>query len=142
MKHFSTSMTDPGLSYIVSTVASWFTRTTCSVGNLRTLNVLLGCIFFPWICRRIIRNLNRDRPDVARESTQEAFVTTTFPPVFFFSLLYYTDVSSLCSVLLCYALGQERRYTSSAIVSRQVRDGWTVPAEISRVTLDTRRRRD
>jgi hypothetical protein len=47
----------------------------------------------------------------------EAIVASTFPLVFFFSLLYYTDVASLCSVLLCYSLGRDKKYLASAVVS-------------------------
>jgi alpha-1,2-glucosyltransferase len=47
----------------------------------------------------------------------EAIVASTFPLIFFFSLLYYTDVASLCSVLLCYSLGREKKYLASSIVS-------------------------
>ena len=41
----------------------------------------------------------------------------TFPLLFFFSFLYYTDVGAVLCVLLGYALALGRHYTSSAIVS-------------------------
>jgi hypothetical protein len=52
-----------------------------------------------------------------RSLIPEAIVASTFPLVFFFSLLYYTDVASLCSVLLCFSLGRERKYLASSTVS-------------------------
>lgn len=117
-------------SYIASATMSWLTRTSCTVGKLRLLNVLLGCVFFPWVCKRIMTGLARehlfwtDKPE--RRSSKvtnlrtlipEAIIASTFPLVFFFSLLYYTDVASLCSVLLCYSLGRDKKYLASAVVS-------------------------
>lgn len=109
---------------------SWLTRTSCTVGKLRLLNVLLGCVFFPWVCKRIMSGLARQHlfwtGKPARQASNvvkihtlipEAIVASTFPLVFFFSLLYYTDVASLSSVLLCYSLGRDKKYLASAVVS-------------------------
>lgn len=61
----------------------------------------------------------RHTPSVVnlRALIPEAIVASTFPLVFFFSLLYYTDVASLGSVLLCYSLGRDKKYLASAVVS-------------------------
>jgi hypothetical protein len=98
--------------------------------NIMADQVLLGCVFFPWVCKRIMTGLAREylfwkgKPE--RRSSKvmnlrtlipEAIVASTFPLVFFFSLLYYTDVASLGSVLLCYSLGREKKYLASSIVS-------------------------
>lgn len=122
--HFSYSY-----SYIVSASISWLTRTSCTVGKLRLLNVLLGCVSFPWVCKRIMTGLAcehllwKGKPERRaskainlRTLIPEAIVASTFPLVFFFSLLYYTDVASLCSVLLCYSLGREEKYLASSMV--------------------------
>lgn len=48
---------------------------------------------------------------------KEAVGISSFPLVYFFAFLYYTDVASTVAVLLCYRQALNRRYVSSALVS-------------------------
>ena len=138
---------DSGYRYLLNTLIAWVTRTTCSVPNLRLLNVILGSVGLPYLVRIILQTQNRSRvrghlgppssssssssstkPESDIHSTTtttttdqtktESYVITTFPLIFFFSLLYYTDIASLCSVLGCFALGLRGEWGWSSAVSR------------------------
>ena len=51
-----------------------------------------------------------------RQTFKEAICLASFPLVYFFGFLYYTDVASLTMVLLCYRQALLKRYSSSASV--------------------------
>ena len=144
---FTNDRFNSGYRYLLNTLIAWITRTTCSVPNLRLLNVILGSVGFPYLIRIILQTQSRSRPrgDLGQprqssssakslssskpksdihttitddETKTESYVITTFPLIFFFSLLYYTDIASLCSVLGCFALGLRGEWGWSSAVSR------------------------
>ncbi|KAK6435303.1 glucosyltransferase [Oleoguttula sp. CCFEE 5521] len=90
--------TPPGLyfiSYLLKPVLG------CSTTSLRAIN-LLCTLALAWILQRIYarRLLRRDSTGSQRLATHSALNTVLFPPLFFFSALYYTDISSTLAVAL------------------------------------------
>jgi alpha-1,2-glucosyltransferase len=49
--------------------------------------------------------------------SSEAFTISTFPLIFFFGNLYYTDVASVAGVLGCLALAKKGMFWTSSLVS-------------------------
>ncbi|KAG4025292.1 hypothetical protein MFRU_061g00110 [Monilinia fructicola] len=102
--------TPPGLywwSHFLSIVSGF---TTCNPHFLRITNViaLTSIIMLAWKCRTlIIRAGVEHRRDltprlISADSLHTAVNIALFPPLFFFSGLYYTDVLSTCVVLYLY----------------------------------------
>ncbi|KAK6596619.1 DIE2/ALG10 family protein [Botrytis cinerea] len=102
--------TPPGLywwSHFLSIVSGF---TTCNAHFLRTTNViaLIYIMMLAWKCRNlIIRAGVENRTDqvpklISADSLHTAANIALFPPLFFFSGLYYTDVLSTCVVLYLY----------------------------------------
>jgi len=85
------------IRYIISKIISIVTKST-STTSLRFSN-LIAIWFILWISYRILNN--RGPAILKRSSIQlhTAFNIVLFPPLFFFSALYYTDVVSVASVL-------------------------------------------
>lgn len=90
-------------------------RAHCSVTFLRSLNAMVNCVAIPIVVRGIQRLLREqysgidDRPASKRDgkslkaySDHTSLNISLFPVSFFFSALYYTDVISTFSVLVCY----------------------------------------
>ncbi|KAL1797465.1 hypothetical protein ACET3X_004071 [Alternaria dauci] len=111
--------TPPGL-YLISKLSKPFLG--CETSSLRILNAEALCVIMimSYGILRLLRkrntpskSLHRDedmpgRDPVARESTfmvdvHSALNVALFPPLFFFSALYYTDVMSTLSVLFAYS---------------------------------------
>jgi len=99
--------TPPGL-YVLSTVIGNLAGVrSCDVHVLRYLNTVFITFLMAYAgaCRaRIFDVLNRNW-----ELTHTALNIALFPPLFFFSGLYYTDVLSTCAVLLMYRLWLEKK---------------------------------
>lgn len=73
----------------------------CSVNNLRLVNVLFsGCNFMIiWAMLKSKLAVNRDSGG-SLEILLQAIAVSLFPPFFFFSFFYYTDVGSMFTILL------------------------------------------
>ncbi|QSZ32577.1 hypothetical protein DSL72_002155 [Monilinia vaccinii-corymbosi] len=108
--------TPPGLywwSHFLSIVSGF---TTCNEHFLRITNViaLTSIMMLAWKCRTlIVRAGVEDRRDQtprlrSADSLHTAVNIALFPPLFFFSGLYYTDVLSTCVVLYLYKQFLER----------------------------------
>ncbi|KAG9243448.1 DIE2/ALG10 family-domain-containing protein [Calycina marina] len=98
--------TPPGL-YIFSTIFCNLARIrSCTVSTLRHFNTLSLVFLFQYAitCRARLQKLLI--PDA--NGLHIAFNLALFPPLFFFSGLYYTDVLSTCVVLRMYRLFLER----------------------------------
>ncbi|KAF7936726.1 hypothetical protein BELL_0829g00040 [Botrytis elliptica] len=102
--------TPPGLywsSHFLSIVSGF---TTCNVHFLRTTNViaLTSIMMLAWKCRNLIIRAGVENPTDQVPELRSADLLHTaanialFPPLFFFSGLYYTDVLSTCVVLYLY----------------------------------------
>ncbi|KAI9732586.1 MAG: glucosyltransferase [Cirrosporium novae-zelandiae] len=100
--------TPPGL-YIVSYILLGPLRLVpdLAIGPLalRFTNILALTVFLPYILEQILV-LNGTKKSASGKSSFEIAHTILniclFPPIFFFSALYYTDILSACSVLYSY----------------------------------------
>jgi alpha-1,2-glucosyltransferase len=114
--------TPPGL-YLVAWAFSLITG-SCSTSALRALNVGALCLIFfqvydisRCINRRRVPRRNQGVTPSSRKSDREtswanahfALNVALFPPLFFFSGLFYTDVMSTLFVLLSYGAFLKRR---------------------------------
>ncbi|CAD6572579.1 MAG: glucosyltransferase [Cyphobasidiales sp. Tagirdzhanova-0007] len=108
--------TPPGL-YIPSSVLSYYLKLPlCSISALRSVNALLVAIL-PFLFADLLATIRHGpkRPAyTVRQTFKEAICLASFPLVYFFGFLYYTDVASLTMVLLCYRQALLKRYSSSA----------------------------
>ena len=89
----------------------------CDVSSLRSLNagaICLVCV----LAYDILRNVRRSSAKAIRQSedwrvtlldAHSAFNISLFPPLFFFSALYYTDVVSTLCVLQSYNVSLQSR---------------------------------
>ncbi|GAM87218.1 hypothetical protein ANO11243_052400 [Dothideomycetidae sp. 11243] len=108
--------TPPGLqSYALSTVLSWATGLS-STASLRAINAfLLPCLILIVLHMESKLKKTETALDVSSDNDAEvdqhphathqihvAFNIALFPPLFFFSALYYTDIAAVISVLLCW----------------------------------------
>jgi alpha-1,2-glucosyltransferase len=93
----------------------------CDTGSLRALNVAALCLICPisYVILRFLRTHHsvEQTPTGIRATTKESFEygstkladantalnIALFPPLFFFSALFYTDVISTLLVLVCYS---------------------------------------
>ncbi|KAF7945157.1 hypothetical protein EAE96_009936 [Botrytis aclada] len=102
--------TPPGLywwSHFLSIVSGF---TACNVHFLRITNViaLTSIMMLAWKCRNLIIRAGVETPTDqvpklrSADSLHTAANIALFPPLFFFSGLYYTDVLSTCVVLYLY----------------------------------------
>ncbi|XP_032236244.2 putative Dol-P-Glc:Glc(2)Man(9)GlcNAc(2)-PP-Dol alpha-1,2-glucosyltransferase isoform X2 [Nematostella vectensis] len=145
----------PGL-YLVSLailrVAAFFSSTelidVCSVLWLRFTNVFF-VIGNAWLLREVLIQLNlqnsrksfpnKDKKEntytedvLKTKSTITALVLSTFPVLYFFTFLYYTDSGSTCFVLLMYLMSLKQSHVAAAlsgiaaIMFRQTNVIWVV----------------
>ena len=100
------------LSYALSTLLSWLTGLS-STASLRAINgILLPSIVLLLLDTEVQLRLysldsrkssqSEDEPTFSYHQLHTAFNVALFPPLFFFSALYYTDIASLISVLVCW----------------------------------------
>ncbi|KAH9876326.1 hypothetical protein J1614_004205 [Plenodomus biglobosus] len=105
--------TPPGL-YLVSRILKPLLG--CNTSSLRVLNTLSLCALVPLSYRllRLLRARGQQNSTPSRDRVTEtdptrlldahtAFNIALFPPLFFFSALYYTDILSTLLVLCAYA---------------------------------------
>lgn len=94
----------------------------CTPSFLRSTNLLFTTILIPAIISSILHShttATGTRPfsrDVVTPSAS-ALVVSSFPLIFFFGNLYYTDVASLAGVLGAYALALHHRHRAASVVS-------------------------
>ncbi|KAF4629231.1 hypothetical protein G7Y89_g8921 [Cudoniella acicularis] len=111
--------TPPGL-YAFAVRFIWDSALGCSVYNLRLFNVfaLLMTMLYALDCRTLITGIwkrpssaykNWNSNSFSFESIHTAINIALFPPIFFFSGLFYTDVLSTCVVLRAYGLFLQRK---------------------------------
>lgn len=109
----------------------------CSTDVLRFHNVIL-CVVNFWILHQIVKiqhkhaaakdptrgkdSSNKSKDDAPTQSSPRdphllllSLNLMTFPILFFFSFLYYTDMGAVCFVLLGYWLSLANRHMSSAL---------------------------
>jgi alpha-1,2-glucosyltransferase len=78
----------------------------CDVSGVRATNVVC-MIALAWIVEKIFSQRmggGQEARSGALLSTHSALNIALLPPLFFFSALYYTDVASTLSVMLCFYL--------------------------------------
>jgi alpha-1,2-glucosyltransferase len=90
--------TFPGM-YLTSAIASKISTQPCGVVQLRALNFVFGALTLVVLYRLIRRGEPREQVAAAR-----ALSVALYPPHFFFSFLFYTDVGSAFWVLLAVDL--------------------------------------
>lgn len=108
-------ITTPPALYVIAAAGAVLTRAFskqfCSIHQLRLSNchALLLTFYYAHSCRRhIVKKWARNRDLLDVDALHTAFNITLFPPLFFFSGLFYTDVLSICCVLVSYKLYLER----------------------------------
>lgn len=74
-------------------------------------------VFFTLACFQVLHSLSKLIH--GRSSLLSSLSLSTYPLLFFFSLLYYTDNGSTLSVLLGYWLALKRHNLLAALVSRE-----------------------
>ncbi len=104
--------------YLLSKAILWITRLPCNTTTLRLSLLPLTLGVLPWLLSSILCSLAA-HPSARRQggpTSLQAWTITTFPLVFFFTLLYYTDVPSLVAVLGCYAAALKGNHVAAALV--------------------------
>ncbi|KAG8905101.1 glucosyltransferase [Tulasnella sp. 403] len=91
--------TPPGL-YFVSLFLMKAFLLPCTLPILRLTNVLLLAVLPPLLDRVIAQVRVDDRARPWLEPSTEALIVSSFPVLWFFGFLYYTDVASLVGVVL------------------------------------------
>ena len=75
----------------------------CSLGSLRALNVVGVVLLFVLLRQAFLKKATAEGVKHARLFEHASLNVTLFPPLFFFSALYYTDVWSTLLVVTFYA---------------------------------------
>ncbi|RKF59492.1 Dol-P-Glc:Glc-PP-Dol alpha-1,2-glucosyltransferase [Erysiphe neolycopersici] len=99
--------TPPGLYILASfkvLIFQKFRKISCDVHTLRSLNGVALLITFLYAC-----NCRLQITQSCKDVIHTAFNIALFPPLFFFSGLFYTDVISVCFVLIAYKLVLDRK---------------------------------
>ncbi|OCL03596.1 glycosyltransferase family 59 protein [Glonium stellatum] len=124
--------TPPGL-YLISYVVFWLTG-RCDIYAIRALNVFGVCLIV-WESFDILlalRRANRSKTNEEDKSQEDSWQLTLldahkavniglFPPLFFFSALYYTDVVSTWYVLKGYKHFLQSQQPNSSLLGPGVR---------------------
>ncbi|KAK9893677.1 glycosyltransferase family 59 protein [Cystobasidium minutum MCA 4210] len=134
--------TPPGLYIPSSILGRYVTKAAVSVPALRFVNlVLLFCL--PQLVADLLCLLrNRGSLSQRKSYINEANIISTFPLVYFFGFLYYTDVASLSLVLLAYRQALLGRYGTSALAGlvsltiRQTNILWVAFIAFEALTLE------
>ncbi|KAG9314625.1 hypothetical protein JVU11DRAFT_5430 [Chiua virens] len=101
--------------YMLSVLFHHIFMFRCNLALLR-FTVTLTLISLPiWITRLLAFHQRRRPPPILAPST-EALVLSTFPTVWFYGFLYYTEIPSLVSVLLTVILATQHWHLSAAMV--------------------------
>ena len=107
--------TPPGLylwSYALCTVLRFLRGSFIDIGaaELRATNVLAAAVILPWRLQTLLDHLQREqnsRP-VGAWVSHTVLNICLFPPLFFFSALYYTDILALVFVVESYIWDSRR----------------------------------
>ncbi|KAI9558010.1 hypothetical protein GHT06_014763 [Daphnia sinensis] len=98
----------PGLYLIsvgaITPLSKWFGENFCETHHLRLTNVALSLssfVVYVWLTKTIHQT---SRECSTWKSIASALNLAIFPPLFFFSFLYYTDVAAAFLVFLMYGL--------------------------------------
>ncbi len=104
--------------YLLSAIPLMTVHIPCTPPLLRGTNLIFSTLLIPAIISSVSA-LQRRRPFWRHFliPSAKALVISTFPLIFFFGNLYYTEVASLAGVLGCYALALQGRYWVSSVVS-------------------------
>lgn len=111
---------DSGRYVIPALLARNITALAVSVPALRAFNGVM-LLYLPKLVANLldlVRSKNSQYSIDRVHHLREALCICTFPLVFFFGFLYYTDVASLLLVLLTYRQALRKSYTTSALVQQ------------------------
>jgi alpha-1,2-glucosyltransferase len=103
--------TPPGLYAFATIFGNLGGIRNCDVFTLRLFNTLVLVLTMSYAssCRGLINRLsNASALKISPDTLHTAFNIALFPPLFFFSGLFYTDVLSTCLVLRMYKLFLQR----------------------------------
>ncbi|KAG9335889.1 hypothetical protein JZ751_003546 [Albula glossodonta] len=113
----------PGL-YLVSVgvikplvwLAGWTGRVVCSTGMLRFVNLLFNCgnlyLLYLIICKLHLK----DKTRAASRRVLSALCLSTFPVLYFFTFLYYTDAGSTFFALFTYLMSLYGSHKAAALL--------------------------
>ena len=137
--------TPPGL-YLLTAIPLMTLHVPCWTPLLRLTNLIFSATVIPALLSSLLESHHhpaRRKPvwsHVVRPSS-EALVISSFPLIFFFSNLYYTDVASLAGVFSCLALAKNGRHWSAALVSHLLSVlvcGWLTTNQIGSWSMTVR----
>lgn len=120
--------TPPGL-YLISVLAAKAQHAiglgdgTCSSPPALRAVPLVSLLLLPWLLAAIRLAVLGDKLGSGAGQTialLEGFSLASLPPLWMLGFLYYTDVSSLVAVLLCYLLALQRRHVQSSLVRHSI----------------------
>lgn len=115
--------------YLLSAIPLMTVHISCSPTSLRLTNLLFSTIVTPGILSAIIDapthsvTASKSKRPFWRHMitpSASALVISSFPLIFFFGNLYYTDVASLAGVLGAYALALHGQHWAASLVSHQL----------------------
>lgn len=104
-------------SYVISNVLLVLQRPFCSTYFLRLTNLVYPSIIF-FITAGLLKQLHPHM--TRRERYATAAVVITFPILWFFNFMYYTDGGSTAFVLLSWLAAKRGHHFLSAAVSTEV----------------------
>lgn len=87
----------------------------CNLAILR-LTPLLTLLVLPFVLTRLLCYHKRIRPPPILQPSAEAVILSTFPIVWFFGFLYYTDVPSVLGVVASVVAASQGNHWSAALV--------------------------
>jgi len=114
--HWDDKITTPPALYIYSIILQRISGAKCSIAFLRSTCTLL-LIASPIIFRYFLsaqRQLSSLRSSLA--NTFEAIVLASFPILWFFGFLYYTELPSVVFTVGSFILAQRERHISAALL--------------------------
>lgn len=106
----------PGiLSYIVNLLfGESLADSVCSTSALRGFSALWAVGIYYEVAKILALLAKRRGPTSQSHDEFVAFAILFHPPLFFFAQLFYTDVGSVCMILMCWRLALEGRTKSAA----------------------------
>lgn len=125
----------PPSRYLVSIALRKIFLLPCTIPVLRLTNVLLLNLLPPFL-DRVIASVRLDNERMRNRSwlepSAEALIISSFPVLWFFAFLYYTDVASAISVLVTLYVARSGWHKSAVVVSL-VHE----PVKFERVNINT-----
>lgn len=121
-KHWDPKITTPPGLYLLSvgllSPLSWFFPqvSECALYHLRSINLLFafGNLY---LCFAILQKLNSSQKDFGWwRCALNALTLSQFPPLYFFTFLYYTDAGSTFTILLSYLLALHKSHFLAASI--------------------------